>query len=148
MTYEGKCLHGNIASMGTFAATLCQAQFYLSVFHSLIPSRKLGPLPWVRPQQPLQEQRYPFLPLCIVSHPSFPHLPRSKQWYGCQHLWWYTCYCMQGLYECIQRSALKVNSGRKILCCSWLEPMPVWCLAFQSNARPTELSHPFISTGS
>ena len=100
-------------------------------------------MPYLHKSLQWQEQRYPFLAVCAVFY-----LRVFKQCYGCQWLGFLTCAQMlmcgienEGGTDSVKESALEVDTGRKIPCCTWgLKPVSVLHLAFRADIPP--LSYP------
>ena len=102
-------------------------------------------LPGVNKAQQPQEQRYPFLSVCVV----FSCV--QTMLYDCQCLEFVTCAQMSmhaiahgGCTDTVRESALKVNSGRKIPCRTRDSNPRQYCagLAFQSDTLRDELFPP------
>ena len=124
---------------GNPTAQVGYRKFLFSFSVSVIPCWSLGCLTRVRLQQP-QNWRYPFLAVCAVFTcvQTMVWLPVSEIFI--MHTDVGVCHCTTELYEDHRESAPKVNSGRKILCCTWESNsgQGLLCLAFQANALPTE----------
>ena len=112
---------------------------YLSQYFT-VPRRKFeSPYPG-KAQQP-QEQRYPFLPVCVV------FLCVQTMVYGCQNLEYLTCtqilmnaIAHGGGTDTVRESALETDWEKNPLPHRGFEPASVLRLAFQSDAGPPEPS--------
>ena len=92
----------------------------------------------IKAQQP-KEQRYPFLSVCAVFS-----CVQIFVWLGfltcAQMIMLMHAIAHGGCTETVRESALEVDSGRKIPCCTGDSNPREYCArAFQSDALPTEL---------
>ena len=138
-----RCFASNIWCQPRFS--ICQKKWdydYYSYYYFKIrsffvcwPCRKFGSSYTM--QQPSTEYSY----RCV----QYFHV--SKQWYGCQCLGFLMCVQMLihaiahgGCTITVRESALKVGSGRKILCLTWDSNPCQYCALLTSSAVP----HPWF----
>ena len=113
--------------------------FFFKTQTSLPLAGNSGRSPDLGKEQQPQEQRYPFLSVCAV----FSCI-QIFVWLGfltcAQMIMLMHAIAHGGCTETVRESALEVDSGRKIPCCTGDSNPREYCArAFQSDALPTEL---------
>ena len=112
-----------------------------SVLHCLL--WEIIQSPYLGKAQQLQEQLYPFLSVCAVFScvQTMVWLPVFGIFNVCaQMIMLMHAIAHGGCTETVRESALEVDSGRKIPCCTGDSNPREYCArAFQSDALPTEL---------
>ena len=102
---------------------ICSAFFvFVLILHTLYSlARNLDHLTWVRQVQQPREQRYPFILVCACIFVSV-----SRQWYMAASVLGFLTYAQmlmraiahEGCTDTVRGCALKVNSWRKVACCT------------------------------
>ena len=120
----------------------CSINFYTDFFqYFFVPCRKFG-LPYLGKAQKPQEQRYPFLSVCVVFS-----CVQTMVWlpvFGIFNMLTDVdaCDCTRGCTDTLRESTLEVDSGRKIPCCTRDLNLGQYCTWLFSQRMLYQLSYP------